>query len=93
MPDLPRTAWQTVVDFGVICAVLVRSMAAGRRDRVGRFVRTDVGGAEAEAGPVAAWLTVVATYSPNAYVVDVDRVSGRALLHDLRPLRASEEPV
>ncbi|WP_181139119.1 hypothetical protein [Streptomyces sp. Ru72] len=93
MPALPRTAWQTVVDFGVISAVLIRSVSAGRRDRVGRFVHRDVGRVAPGAGPVAAWLAVVATYSPNAYVLDVDSASGRALLHDLRPLRASEEPV
>jgi hypothetical protein len=36
---------------------------------------------------------VVATYSPNAYVVDVDLDRNVALMHDLVRNRASEEPL
>ncbi|MBP0458761.1 hypothetical protein [Streptomyces montanisoli] len=92
---VPSAAWQTVVDFGVITAVLARSIATGRRGPVGRFVHRDVDmrAAGAATGPAAvAWVTLVSGYSPNAYVVDIDRDAGRVLLHDLRPLRASEEP-
>jgi hypothetical protein len=35
---------------------------------------------------------LVAGYSPNAYVVDVDVDEGTVLLHDLVPWRRSEEP-
>jgi hypothetical protein len=92
---LPKTLWQTVLDFGVVTAVLARSMARGRRGPVGRFVRRDTGAVGADPGTRAlrAWLTAVVTLSPNAYVVDIDERSGRALVHDLAPRRASEEPL
>jgi hypothetical protein len=35
---------------------------------------------------------LIAGWSPNAYVVDIDEESGTVLLHDLVPNRASEEP-
>jgi hypothetical protein len=35
---------------------------------------------------------LVATWSPNCYVIDISPESGRRLLHDLRPHRASEQP-
>ena len=41
---------------------------------------------------LTAFLTVVAGYSPNAYVVDVDRETREVLLHDLVPRRESERP-
>ncbi|TQJ91260.1 Na+/H+ antiporter subunit E [Streptomyces sp. SLBN-31] len=90
--SVPRAAWQTLVDFGVVLRVLARCIAGGRRGPVGRFVRRDTGLPEADSGVAAAWLTMTATYSPNAYVLDVDRSTGQALLHDLRPMTASEEP-
>ncbi|WP_324788268.1 hypothetical protein [Streptomyces sp. H51] len=88
---LPRAARQTVLDFGVVTAVLVRSVATGRRGPVGRFVRRQA--PAAGRGPAAAWPTLLATYSPNAYVLDVDPDSGRVLLHDLCPRGKSEEPL
>lgn len=90
---VPGTAWQTAVDFGVVMAVLVRSIAHGRRGPVGRFVRRETA-AHGTGSPQPArrtWLAALVTYSPNAYVIDVDRDTGQALLHDLRPRRASEE--
>ena len=36
---------------------------------------------------------LVASYSPNAYVVDLDPGTRQVLIHDLVPNRASEEPV
>lgn len=92
---LPSTAWQTVVDFGVVMAVLARSLARGRRGPVGRFVRTAAAprGTGDRSADRRAWLTAVVSWSPNSYVVDADPDTGRALLHDLRPRRASEKPL
>jgi hypothetical protein len=36
---------------------------------------------------------LVANFSPNAYVIDIDRQQNLVLLHDLVPFRKSEEPV
>jgi hypothetical protein len=92
---VPSLLWQAAVDFGVITAVLARSVVRGRRDSVGSFVhrRTQSTGTDRRAAALRAWLTLAATYSPNAYVIDIDRATGQALLHDLRPMRASEEPL
>jgi hypothetical protein len=92
---VPQTLWQTLVDFGVVMVVLARSIAAGHRGPVGRFVRTGTtaGGTDPRAADRRAWLTAMVTWSPNAYVIDVDAATGRTLLHDLRPRRASEEPL
>ena len=84
---------QVVLDFAVLCDVLVRSLLAGRRGPHGRFVtrHTDETGEDASAR--RAWATLVATLSPNAYVIDVHRETGEALLHDLRVWSRSEEPL
>ncbi|MFF9408102.1 hypothetical protein ACF1B0_21640 [Streptomyces anandii] len=93
---LPRTAWQTIVDFGIVLRVLAVAIVQGRRGPVGRFVRKQVDLATdgpADRAGTAALLAVIATCSPNAYVVDIDPCDGWALLHDLRPKPASQEPV
>lgn len=91
--DLPKVAGQTVVDLGIITAVLARSVRAGDRSAQGRLVRRSTDATGASAGVRRAWLAVAATYSPNAYVVNLDEETGEALLHDLRVHRPSEEPV
>ena len=82
-----RVPLQVVVDFGL----LVRGLVGGR---TGVFHARPTGpkGGTAEAAGRAAFVATVATYSPNAYVVDVDRETGEVLLHDLVPYRRSEEP-
>jgi hypothetical protein len=81
---LPAALARVPVDFGILTLALVRYRSAG-----GRYIAR-----EREArGPVdAAWTVLVAGYSPNAYVVDVDEERGLVLLHDLVPNRASERP-
>ena len=94
---LLRTGWSAFpmvfVDFGILMAALVRS-AAGRRVVRGEF-RTRpleaVGSGPAAVG-TRVWTTMLADYSPNAYVVDVDRERGLVLLHDLVRRRGSEKP-
>jgi hypothetical protein len=80
-------------DFGIVMWALVRS-AAERKVVRGAF-RVDeldiVGASPASIGS-RAWVTVLADYSPNAYVIDIDEESGVVLLHDLVPFRRSEEP-
>ena len=82
-----------VADFGLLVWVLVRS-AAERRPVRGVFVTRPfaaTGDAPEERG-ARAFTTLAATYSPNAYVVDVDCDEGTILLHDLIVWRRSESP-
>lgn len=84
---------QVFVDFGIVLWVLARS--ALRRETVhGAFHshESDMTGDGPAAVGVRAWRTLLADYSPNAYVVDVDRDTGLVLLHELVPRRSSEEP-
>lgn len=90
---LPSVARAVVVDFVVIVGVLARSIASGRRSAVGSFVRRRAEHApDAEAASWRAWLTIAATVSPNAYVLDVDPQTDEVVLHDLRPMSLSERP-
>jgi multisubunit Na+/H+ antiporter MnhE subunit len=78
-----------VVDFGVLMWALVRSLV--RREVVrGEFVRRPV---QVEGDGARAWLGLLATYSPNAYIVGFDRTRQVVLLHDLVRRRPSERPV
>lgn len=85
-------AWRVpvaiVVDFAVLVWALLRS-AVHREVVRGEFVRrpwrSDDEGLRALAG-------LLATYSPNAYVVELDRHRRVVLVHDLVPFRKSEEP-
>jgi hypothetical protein len=83
-----------LADFAVVTYALVVSLARRRPVR-GRYLARDV-----DAGPKTtpegvahrAWTVLIAGYSPNAYVVDIDPEAGVVLLHDLIPWRRSEEP-
>lgn len=75
------------VDFGIVMWVLLR-----KRTVRGSF-RTrpaPARGTDPKAVGIRAWVTILADYSPNAYVVDIDREG--VLLHELVPYRRSEEP-
>jgi len=93
LAEAASVPYQVVVDFGIITWALVRTVVR-RRPATGRFVvrRIEAGGA----GPVSAgrraFVTVAATFSPNAYVIDIDDEHDLVLLHDLVPNRGSEEP-
>ena len=90
LADLPKALARVFVDFGILVWALLVSVARRRVVR-GEFVsrETAVG---LGVGP-RAWTVLVAAYSPNAYVVDLDPETSQVLLHDLVPCRASEEPV
>lgn len=90
--ELGSAAVAVVVDFGILTAELARAIA-GRRRRVGVFlVDRSAAGSDRLAAGRRAWITLVATWSPNCYVLDVDAETGRRLIHDLRPHRSSELP-
>jgi hypothetical protein len=85
--EAERIPWQLLVDCAVVLAAPAR-----RREGVFHARPTGPKGASAEAAGRAAFLTLAATFSPNAYVVDADRETGTVLLHDLVPRRDSERP-
>jgi hypothetical protein len=88
--DVPQALWMVVVDFGIVSWALVASVFRRRIVR-GELVERDT--AAARGTGTRAWTVLVASYSPNAYVVDIDPAAERVLLHDLVPHRKSEEPV
>jgi multisubunit Na+/H+ antiporter MnhE subunit len=76
-----------LVDFGVVTWALVRSLV--RREVVhGSFRSRALPGDATNAGS-RAWLTLIETYRPNAYVVDVDADERRVLVHELVSRRRS----
>ncbi len=89
----PSALGMVVVDFGILAGALFASVARGRIVR-GEFVSREVGRGASAAGGVGprAWTALVASYSPNAYVIDIDPETRLVLLHDLVPNRASERP-
>jgi hypothetical protein len=90
LADVPRALGMVVVDFGILAWALLASVVRRRIAR-GRFISRG-SWAASDAGP-RAWAVLVASYSPNAYVVDVDPDAQQVLLHDLIPNRRSESPV
>ena len=85
---------QVVVDFGILVAALWRVLVLRHEVRgVFRAKRVELGGDDPSATFRRAWMIVAATYSPNAYVVDVDPEAGTVLLHDLVSHEASERPL
>lgn len=93
--ELGPAAIAVPVDFLVITAALFASLRRRRRDQfaVGGFRRDESaeGDEPIDVGR-RAWVTTVATWSPNCYVIDIASDSGRRLIHDLHPRRASELP-
>jgi multisubunit Na+/H+ antiporter MnhE subunit len=82
------------VDFGILLFALGRSLATGRVVR-GRYRRRSIspGPKTTPAGAARrAWIVLLAGFSPNAYVVDIDADDETVLLHDVIPYRRSEEP-
>ena len=90
---LRRVPLQVFGDFGILVAALGRTLA-GRPVR-GVFLAKALPahGPGSEAAFARATAEVAATYSPNAYVVDVDLDRNVALMHDLVRNSASEEPL
>jgi hypothetical protein len=81
-------------DFGVVTYALAASIARRRVVR-GRYLARDfAAGSKTTPEGVAhrAWTVLLAGYSPNAYVVDIDPEENVVLVHDLVVWRRSEEP-
>ena len=96
--DVLGAAWSVplmvFVDFGIITYALVRSLVTGRIVRGSFRVNSfPARGDDPEAVARRAFATILATYSPNAYVVDISRTHNTALVHDLVPFRESGKPV
>jgi hypothetical protein len=85
--EAARVPVQIVIDFGLLLRAL-----PSRREGVFHARPTGPRGRGAEQAARSAFVTTTATYSPNAYVIDVDRETGDVLLHDLVSNRRSEEP-
>jgi multisubunit Na+/H+ antiporter MnhE subunit len=85
---------QVFVDFGILTLALVQT-AVRRRPVRGRFFAREfrAGREDPEGRFRRGFVTAAATYSPNAYVLDIDCAEQTALVHDLVPHRPSEEPV
>lgn len=91
---VPKLALQTGIDFGIITVALVRQLVRRRREP-GAFVARDdfpAGGDGPRDIGWRAWVAIAATWSPNSYVIDIDREAGTRLSHDLVPHRPSETP-
>lgn len=91
--ELPSVAGQIFVDFWILTRQL--AVCVGRRSRAqGRFIAKDydAGGHTAQDVTWRAFAAVVATWSPNSYVVDIDPDAQRSLVHDLVPNPDSESP-
>ena len=84
-----------LADFGLLARALAVSLLHREPVR-GRYVVRDFArGPHAPPAAAAqrAWTVLLAGYSPNAYVVDIDPDANTVLVHDLVPRRRSEEPV
>jgi hypothetical protein len=91
--SIPKVALVVLVDFGIVVWALIASLT--RREVVRGEFRAhgfDPGDAGPDGVAHRAWTVLLAGYSPNAYVVDVDTERRQVLLHDLVPFRQSEEP-
>lgn len=93
LADLPGALGMVVVDFAIVSWALFASVARRRVVRGRLISRTFDGGAAAAPGVgPRAWAVLLASYSPNAYPVDVDPGTNTVLLHDLVPHGPSERP-
>ena len=94
LADVPQALGMVVVDFGILAWALFAGLARRRIVRGKLVLRERPRGSWVTQGPgPRAWTVLVASFSPNAYVVDVDPEERRVLLHDLVPHRKSEDPV
>ena len=93
LADVPEVLLMVLVDFGIVAWALVETVS-GRRTVRGELVsrRLDGGSADARGVGPRAWTALAASYSPNAYVIDIEPETAVVLLHDLVPRRSSESP-
>jgi multisubunit Na+/H+ antiporter MnhE subunit len=91
--DVPRVLGMVFVDFGIVVWALIASVVRRRVVR-GTLVSRELerGAAAARGVGPRAWTALAASYSPNAYVLDIEPEQRTVLLHDLVPNRNSESP-
>ena len=82
LASAPSALGMVFVDFGIVMYALVR-----RRKGVVRETRFEHPDTES----FRAWATIVADWSPNAFVIDVG--GGRSVTHHLVPNDPSQSPV
>jgi hypothetical protein len=93
LAEVPQALGMVVVDFGIVAWVLVAGIAR-RRIVGGELVARELppGSWVTQGTGPRAWTMFVASFSPNAYVVDADPTERRVVLHDLVRNRRSESP-
>jgi hypothetical protein len=81
-------------DFGIVMWALLRSLGRRRVVRGAFVTRNFVAGPKTTPHGQAhrGWTVLLAGFSPNAYVIDIDADRDTVLLHDLVTWRRSEEP-
>lgn len=91
--DVPQTLGMVFVDFGIVARALLVSVVRRRVVR-GQFVSRELerGTAAARGVGPRAWTALAASFSPNAYVIDIEPETCTVLLHDLVRHRESEKP-
>jgi hypothetical protein len=90
---LPQALGMVVVDFAILVWALLAGVARGRVVRgtlVSRELPSDSWVTRGTGW--RAWTMLVASFSPNAYVVDAEIEARRVVLHDLVTYRWWEEP-
>ncbi len=93
LAEVPAVLGMVFVDFGILTWALFAGIARRRIVRGELIARESPRGSWVTQGTgPRAWTVLVASFSPNAYVIDVDPEQRRILLHDLVPYRKSEEP-
>ena len=91
--DLPGAFGMVLVDFGIVAWALLAGISRRRVVRGRLILREFDGGAGAGPGVgPRAWAVLIASYSPNAFVIDVDPERDTVLIHDLVPYAPSERP-
>jgi hypothetical protein len=83
-----------LADFVIVTHALAVSLLRRRVVR-GRYIARDLSAGPRttpEGAAHRAFTVLLAGYSPNAYVVDIDPEHDVVLVHDLVPWRRSEEP-
>jgi hypothetical protein len=94
LADVPQALAMVVVDFGILAWALLEGIARRRIVRGELVARERRRGSWVTQGTgPRAWTVLVASFSPNAYVIEVDPEKRRVLLHDLVPYDRSESPV
>jgi hypothetical protein len=93
LADVPAALGMVFVDFGILAWALLAG-AARRRVVRGELVSRERprGSWVTQGTGPRAWTVLVASFSPNAYVIEVDPEERRVLFHDLVVHRKSEEP-